>query len=111
MRLAVLEVGSNAIRLASAVLHPSGTLELVLRQHIPLRLGETVFQSGGVTAAVLHALTVERASNHVIPYTGKVLSPPAAYQHHRVLLKVMTLTAYVGCNLIAVSQTYTTHLT
>ena len=56
MRLAVLEVGSNAIRLASAVLHPSGTLELVLRQHIPLRLGETVFQSGGVTEAVLYAL-------------------------------------------------------
>ena len=39
MRLAVLEIGSNAIRLASAVWHPSGTLELVLRQHIPLRLG------------------------------------------------------------------------
>ena len=56
MRLAVLEVGSNAIRLASAVWHPSGTLELVLRQHVPLRLGETVFSSGGVSDAALQKL-------------------------------------------------------
>jgi len=56
VRLAVLEVGSNAIRLASAVWHPSGTLELVLRQHVPLRLGETVFQSGEVPPATQLAL-------------------------------------------------------
>ena len=56
MRLAVLEVGSNAIRLASAVWHPSGTLELVLHQHVPLRLGETVFSSGGVSDAALQKL-------------------------------------------------------
>ena len=61
MRLAVLEVGSNAIRLASAVLHSSGTLKLILRQHVPLRLGETVFQSGGVTEAAQQALVAALA--------------------------------------------------
>ena len=88
MRLAVLEVGSNAIRLASAVWHPSGTLELVLRQHVPLRLGETVFSSGGVSDAALQKrcdalLQIPMAADSVGSFNASVAAGIVLYEVFR----------------------------
>src|ERR1700722_15975354 len=39
--------------------------------------------------ALSHAGRVERATNHLVPHTGKVLDPATTHQHDGVLLEVM----------------------
>src|SRR4029453_8417703 len=45
--------------------------------------------------AVLHTLSVQRATNDLVPNTGQILHPPPADQHHRVLLQVVPNTGDV----------------
>src|SRR5690606_36240314 len=60
--------------------------------------------------AVLDALGVEHAAQHVIAHAGKVAHTAAADQHHRVLLQVVALAGDVGDDLAAVGQADLGHL-
>jgi hypothetical protein len=53
---------------------------------------------------------VQRSANHVIPDTRQVLHAPAADQHNRVLLQIVSDTRDVGRDLDAVCQTNASHL-
>ena len=47
----------------------------------------------------------------MVAYTRQVLDTTATHQYDTMLLKVVTLTGDVGIHLLAVGQTYTSHLT
>src|SRR6476660_4411906 len=53
---------------------------------------------------ILYATSIQRATDDVVTNAGKVLDPPAAHQHHRVLLQVMPLTRNVRCHFHLVGQ-------
>src|SRR5687768_3295085 len=56
--------------------------------------------------AVLHTLRIERTAHDVVAHAGQVLDAPAADQHGRVLLQVVSLTADVADHFVAVGQPY-----
>src|SRR5215469_5266190 len=55
---------------------------------------------------VLDALRIEDAAENVIAHARQVLDAAAADHHHRVLLKIVTLTRDVADDLEAVGQAY-----
>src|SRR5262245_41008144 len=54
--------------------------------------------------AVLDALGVEHAAQHMVAHAGQVLDAAAADHHHRVLLQVVPLARYVADDLMAVGE-------
>ena len=60
--------------------------------------------------AVLHALRVEHAAQHVVAHAGKVAHAAAADQHDRVLLKVVAFAGDVADDFAAVGQANLGHL-
>src|SRR6185312_5689806 len=54
--------------------------------------------------AILDALGVEHAAEHVVTHAGQVAHAPAADQHHRVLLQVVTFAGDVGDHLALIGQ-------
>ena len=69
----------------------------------------TVLGTGLLT--VLDALRVEGAANDVVTHTRQVLHTAATHKHDRVLLKVVSLSRYVGVHFLLVCQTDTGNLT
>src|SRR5439155_25161560 len=61
-------------------------------------------------AAVLNALGVEHAAQHVVAHTRKVAYAAAADQHHAVLLEVVALARDVADHFALVSQADLGHL-
>src|SRR5216683_3274711 len=57
---------------------------------------------GAALLAVFHALRVERAAHDVVAHARQVFHPPAADQHHRVLLQVVALAADIADHFEAV---------
>src|SRR6476660_8659169 len=76
----------------------------------PLRGISALLLLGAVAAAslltVLDALGVEGAAADLVADTGKVLHPAAAYEHDRVLLKVVTDARDVSGDLDATRQAH-----
>src|SRR5690606_1446260 len=60
--------------------------------------------------AVLHALRVEHAAQHVVAHARKVAHTAAADQHHGVLLQVVPLAGDVGDDFALVGQADLGHL-
>jgi hypothetical protein len=69
---------------------------------------------GAVLRTTLSALRdthgIENTTNDVVANTGEVLYAAPADEHHRVLLKVVTLTGNIRGHLDAVGQPNTRHL-
>src|SRR6185436_17758124 len=60
---------------------------------------------GAPLTAIAHALGIEHAANDVIAYAGKVLDASAPDQHHRVLLKIMSLARDIARHLELIGKT------
>src|SRR5690606_12395262 len=69
---------------------------------------------GTVLGTALTALVdtggVEAAAHGVITHTGQILHPATTDQDHTVLLKVVTFTADIGGDLVAVGQPHAADL-
>src|SRR5580700_5739148 len=65
---------------------------------------------GPALLALADAGTIQRAAHRVIPHTRQVLHAPAANEHHRVLLQIVTLAADVAGDFVAVGEAHAAHL-
>jgi len=54
--------------------------------------------------AVRRAGRIERPTNNMVANAGKILDAPAAYEDHRVLLKIVSDAGDVGGNLFTIGQ-------
>ena len=66
---------------------------------------------GAALLTVSNTLGIERTTNNVITYTGKVTNTSATNKHYRVLLKVVADTGNVGSSLHSVGESYSGDLT
>src|SRR5262245_12620714 len=60
-------------------------------------------------AATLNSERVERAADDMITDTRQILHAPAAHEHDRVLLQIVTLARNVSDHLIAIRQAHLRH--
>ena len=70
------------------------------------RLGALGSVFGTATAAAIHSEGIKRATDDMVTDTGEILHTSAAHEHDRVLLKIVTFTANVGDDFLAVGQTH-----
>lgn len=76
-----------------------------------LSLGSLGAVFGTGLHTVLYALGIQRATDDVVTYTGKVLNTAAANQNNRVLLQVVANAGNIGGNLVTVGQAHTSDFT
>lgn len=71
LRLAAIDIGSNAIRLVLGIVSPKGRLRTIKKWRAPVRLGEDVFQNGSISdSSLAKALVSFRTFAQIIEQEG-----------------------------------------
>ena len=69
--LAVIDIGSNSIRMVVGQVLPDGTLEILERLRRAVRLGQDTFRNGSIRAATMRsAVAILRDYRHVLNTYG-----------------------------------------